>query len=110
VCWEGDKWYNRIGPEMLRRAGLVECVARDEESYIALARRMITDGVWRAELRARLETADLDATIYGREEGTHFATAMEYLLDHHRRLQAEGGREPIRIGKAGMAGNGPLSG
>jgi hypothetical protein len=110
ICWEGDKWYNRIGPEMLRRVGLAECVVRDEESYIALARRMITDGAWRAELRARLETADLDAAIYGREEGTHFATAMEYLLDHHGRLQAEGGREPIRIGKAGIAGNGPLSG
>lgn len=98
VCWEGDKWYNRIGPEMLRRVGLEECVARDEEAYVALGRRMISDRAWRAEVAAKLRAVDLDRTLYDRQEGQHFATAMEYLLEHHERLRAEGGREPIRIG------------
>jgi hypothetical protein len=98
ICWEGDKWYNRIGPEMLRRVGLGECVARDEESYVALGRRMIADGAWRAEVAARLRAANLDATIYAREEAEHFAAAIEYLLEHHGRLRSEGGRAAVRVG------------
>jgi hypothetical protein len=40
----------------------------------------------------------LDATIYAREEADHFAAAIEYLLEHHERLQSEGGRAAVRVG------------
>jgi hypothetical protein len=60
---------------------------------------MIADGAWRAEVAARLRAADLDATIYAREEADHFAAAIEYLLEHHERLQVEADRQPIHIGR-----------
>ncbi len=97
ICREGDRWYNRIGPEMLRRVGLAECVACSDEQYVALALRMIQDDAWRGALRQRLEAADLEATIYDRAEAGHFARAINYLTENHARLSAGTDRTAIRI-------------
>lgn len=97
ICREGDRWYNRIGPEMLRRAGVPECVAREEDAYVSLTRRMIMDAPWRAALAAKLQAADLDNTIYARQEADHFAAAVRYLLEHHEPLKAAGGTSPVRV-------------
>ncbi|HVX84439.1 MAG TPA: hypothetical protein VH253_06450 [Phycisphaerae bacterium] len=100
ITWQGDAWYNRIASEMLRQAGLEECIARSESEYIALARRMITDNAWRESLHARLQAADLDATVYSPREATHFAAAIDYLMQNHERLRNDrdaGATNPIRI-------------
>src|SRR5262249_48926110 len=47
VTWEGDKWYSRIGSQMLRMAGLDELIATNEEQYVDLVLRLIHDDDYR---------------------------------------------------------------
>lgn len=97
VCREGDRWYNRIGPHMLRQAGVGELVAGDEASYVAQAVRLICDDAWRQSLRSQLLGADLARNLYGKADARHFKAAVDHLLAHHPEIQARQDREPIRI-------------
>ena len=97
VVWEGDKWYNRIGASMLRLAGLEELIGRSEEEYLEKALRLIHDDQWRESLTAKLQAADLDATVFSDVDGESFRRAMEFLISNHERLKSEPGRKPIRI-------------
>lgn len=54
VMREGDRWFNRIGPAMLRSIGLEELVAKTDNDYIDKAVRLIEDDQWRIELTYRL--------------------------------------------------------
>ncbi len=97
ICWEGDQWYNRIGPSTLRMAGMHECIATSADEYIALAVRLIEDVKYRKDLRERLVRSDLDTLLYGKTNAVHFNTAIHYLIANHDRLQQNTTREPIRI-------------
>lgn len=97
VAWEGDKWYNRIGPRMLELVGMRECVATDEEEYLSIAQRVIEDDAYRKDVRERLEKADLKGTIYGVNDARHFATAVDYLVENHGKLRQDAIKTPIRI-------------
>ena len=83
VCREGDLWYNRIGPAMLRRVGLPELVATSEDEYLRIILRLIHDDAHRAELQDRLDRADLNATILDRSEAQAFRRAIEMLIANH---------------------------
>jgi hypothetical protein len=97
VCREGDRWYNRIGPAMLRLVGLSELVAGTEEDYIAIPLRLIHDDRYRASLQERLDQADLDATILNRSEARSFRKAFDFLVANHERLRRDPDRSPIWI-------------
>jgi hypothetical protein len=94
---EGDRWYNRIGPQMLRMVGLPELIAPSPEEYVELIVRLIHDEEWRDSLENRLRTADLQNTIFGREDAKYFKQAIDYLIANHERLQRAKDRSPIRI-------------
>ncbi|HUO07919.1 MAG TPA: hypothetical protein VM008_06445 [Phycisphaerae bacterium] len=98
ISWEGTKWYNRIGPEMLRLVGMKECTATTEDEYLNLADRMIHDDAYRAEIHNRLLPVDLDATIYSTEPAKYFLQTIDYLIANHDQLKKEGKRDPIYIG------------
>jgi hypothetical protein len=97
VVWEGDKWYNRIGPAMLRLVGQEEQVCHSEEEYLDKALRLIHDDDKRAEVSAQLRAIDLDATVFSTAHAPGFLRAVKYVIANHERLQAEGSREPIVI-------------
>ncbi len=97
VSWEGDKWYNRIGPSMLRLVGLDELICRSEKKYLEKAHALIHNDEWREELTAKLRAADLGATVFSTEYASSFRRALEYLVANDERLKAEGSREPIVI-------------
>jgi hypothetical protein len=97
VAREGSRWYNRIGPQLLRLAGLADCVASGEEEYLQTALRLIQDDSYRRQVRATLLQADLDATIFSRADAKYFVKAVDYLIAHHDQLQRSGDRRPIRI-------------
>jgi predicted O-linked N-acetylglucosamine transferase (SPINDLY family) len=97
ISWEGSKWYSRIGPEMLRLVGMQECVARTEEEYLNLALKMIQDPDYRADIHNRLLPVDLDATIYSTEPAKYFLNTIDYLIENHATLKAEGKHDPIYI-------------
>lgn len=97
ICREGERWYNRIGPAMLRRAGLPELIARTGEEYLTLALKMIHDDAWREAVTGRLWNADLDATVYDTSDAEAFARGFEDLVANHERYRQSGSREPIRV-------------
>ena len=97
VCREGDLWYNRIGPAMLRMVGLPELVATSEDEYLRIILRLIHDDAHRAELQDRLNRADLNATILDRSEARAFRKAIDMLIANHEILSKTNDRAPIRI-------------
>lgn len=99
VTWESDYWYGRIGSWMVRKAGLPELVATNEEEYINTVVRLIGDNAYRDTLQARLDQADLDTTVFARDEGAYFRKAVDFLVANHERLRQEQDRTPIRIAR-----------
>lgn len=97
VMWQGGKWYNRIGSQMMASAGLPELVATSEQEYLALVLELIHDDEYRAGLEERLRTADLDASIFSRADAKYFRKAIDFLIANHERLKEDKERLPIRI-------------
>jgi hypothetical protein len=95
VCREGGRWYNRIGPHMLRQAGVAELAAQSEAEYLAVAERLIHEDAWRGALRERLQKAPLRETIYATAEAGHFRRAVDMLIAGHATFQRDGSRQPI---------------
>jgi predicted O-linked N-acetylglucosamine transferase (SPINDLY family) len=101
VCREGDRWYNRIGPAMLRSAGLPELATTTEEQFLDVTLRLIHDDAFRADLQDRLDRADLATTVFGTADAAYFGKALDTLITNHDRFRQEGSRSPIRIERDG---------
>lgn len=97
VTWEGDKWYNRIGSQLLRMAGLGELVATSEEDYLDKALRLAADDDYRLSLRQRLRDTDFDRTIFDAGDARYFQKALEHLIANHERFKGAPDRSAIRI-------------
>ena len=97
VVWQGDKWYNRIGGAMLRKAGLDDLVCDSEKEYLERALRLVHDDAWRNELTARIRAADLESTVFTESDAPAFRRAVEFLIANHKRLRSEPDRRAIRI-------------
>jgi predicted O-linked N-acetylglucosamine transferase (SPINDLY family) len=97
VSWEGQRWYNRIGPHTLIRAGLEELVVRNAQEYVQLSLKLIHNEVYRHELQTRLTQSDIRDKIYGPQEKRYFKAAIDYLCANHGILQHDTVRTPIRI-------------
>jgi len=97
ITWEGNKWYNRIGSQMLRLTDLHDCITTNEADYIAKITELVHDDEKRQKLRERVAKADLNKTIYNEDEAKYFEAAVDYLVANHEKLQADGKRDPIVI-------------
>ena len=85
VCLEGGRWFNRIGPAMLRSCGMGDTVAYDRENFAQILTRMITDDAWREDINHRLTSADLVSTVYRRQGAAEFARWMADQLESSHR-------------------------
>jgi predicted O-linked N-acetylglucosamine transferase (SPINDLY family) len=97
VTWEGNRWYSRIGSQMLRQIGMAELVATNRDEYVKLALRLIEDENYRESISQRLERANLDETTFSTAGAGDFRQAIEYLLANHESLKQSQDRTPIRI-------------
>ena len=97
VTYEGAKWYNRIGSQMMRSVGLGELVARSDEEYVELVVRLIDDDSYRRDVQGRLAEVDLDRTIFNAEAREPFRRAIAYLIAHHDQLSRDADRTPITV-------------
>jgi len=95
VTYEGDKWYNRIGSQMLRMVGTPELVATNDDEYVAIVTRLIHDDPFRREIHERLAAADLDATIFDTQGAGSFCETVDYLIANHERLSREPDRRAL---------------
>jgi predicted O-linked N-acetylglucosamine transferase (SPINDLY family) len=55
VTLQGRFLRGRLASGILRRMGLSELVAQDEDQYVALAARLVRDRDYREEMRRRIE-------------------------------------------------------
>jgi hypothetical protein len=99
ITMEGDKMYNRAGAALLRKVGLDDLIVHSLDDFAELTVRMIDDENFRKEKREHLRNIDLHAVLFNTDEPVYFEKAIEYLIDNHERLKAEGSREPIIIGR-----------
>jgi predicted O-linked N-acetylglucosamine transferase (SPINDLY family) len=97
VTWQGDKWYNRIGSQLVRMAGVPELAATSEQRYVEIALRLIADDAWRMELQRRLRATNFENSLFGTGDAQYFPRAIEFLVANHDRLQCDTNRTAIRI-------------
>jgi predicted O-linked N-acetylglucosamine transferase (SPINDLY family) len=97
VTFEGNKWYNRIGSQMLRVVGLEELIAKSAEEYIRLTLKLIHDEQYRLSIQEKLKQADLKGTIFSSDSKNYFKKAIDFLIENHEQLKRETSRKPIRI-------------
>lgn len=97
VVQEGEFFFNRVGAALLRRVGLEELVAHDEEEYIGKTLRLVEDETYRQSLTQRLRNLNLQQAIFYRDDPHAFCRAIDYLIENHARLQQDKSRDPILI-------------
>ncbi len=98
VTFEGNRWYGRIGSQMLRQVGLSELIAKTPEEYVELTLRLIHDDAYREQIQTMLRDVDLDRTIFSTASKVYFKRAIDDLIQNHDRLQSSPSRTPIHIG------------
>lgn len=64
IALQGDRWFNRIGPAMLRSCGLGGLIAATEDRFAGLICDMVNFRHVRESFAADLAAVDLDAAIY----------------------------------------------
>ncbi len=85
VLWEGDRWNNRIGCAMLKRAGLGWLVVQNGDDYVNLIVRLVNDpALWLSAVQA-MHGADLDKALFNanHEDAHHLSNALHYIIKHH---------------------------
>ena len=97
VTFECDRWYNRIGSQMLREVGLAELIATNEQEYINVVLKLIHDERYRLKLERQLKKADLEQTIFNSSSKIYFKKAIDFLIENHSQLKAENSNQPILI-------------
>lgn len=97
ISYEGTKWYNRIGSQMLRQVGLSEMITNNDEDYVNLTVRLIDDSQYRQEIHERLQKVDLRETIFHSDNKQYFKKMVDFLISNHQQLETEQEREPIII-------------
>jgi len=91
---EGDRWFNRIGPAMLRSIGLDSLIATNDEEYIRKLVQLVDDAAYREQVTESIRNADLETAIYhtkGSEEFRQFVQNVAGQKNFYK------GREPIVV-------------
>lgn len=73
VCLEGRRWFNRIGPAMLRSCGLAKLVAHDNEEFESVLSCMIKNDTFRENMITQARNTDLGFKVYARRGALEFA-------------------------------------
>lgn len=99
VVLQGTRWFNRIGPAMLRSIGLEELIAKTDVEYVEKTIRLIEDDAWRIELTNRLFEMNapyglIDQRIYSCDNAADmFAQFVEDAIEQ----KFVAGRQPIIV-------------
>jgi len=95
ITMEGSKFYNRVAACLLRKVGLDDLIVHTFDDFVELTVRMVDDKDFRDEKREHLKNIDLRAILFDTDEPVHFKDTIEYLIDNHERLKAEGSKKSI---------------
>ena len=98
VAYEGTRAFNRFGAHFLRRAGLAELVAGDDEGYVAKAVAILADRDYRRALERKIRAVNRREELYA-DGAADFPKLIDYLIANHERLARDKSRKPIWVGK-----------
>jgi len=83
VLWEGNHWRNRIGPAMLRRAGLDYLVADNEEDYVLTAASLMVNRTQWSLVAHHVQTLDLNNLFFQSKELNTYPAIFRELYHNH---------------------------
>jgi hypothetical protein len=83
VTMEGDRWYNGVGAQLLRRVGLGELVAQTAEDYIDLTVKLINDDLYRQHIEEHLQQINLDETLFSEVGKSAFKETIDQLIANY---------------------------
>jgi hypothetical protein len=97
VVLEGQRAFNRQGSAVLRRLGLDELIARNEDEYIKKSIKLIDDAGYREELTTKMKKLDLDKLLFNNANNAYFAKAVSYIIQNHKNLQKQKSKTPVFV-------------
>ena len=97
VTFEGSKACNRLQSAFLRKIGLDELIATNEDEYIDKVVKLVNDDSYRLNLCDRISNTDWQSKIFNTHEPEYFKKAIDYLIENHDRLKSENSKSPIII-------------
>lgn len=89
---EGYRWFNRIGPAMLRSVGLDDWIATSDGEYQRKLVRLVNDPDYVRESGLRLQQADLGSLVYHSQGASEFVQFVKNVVSDNRFYP---GDEPI---------------
>ena len=95
--YEGVKWNNRIGPAMLRRAGLNEYIVNNDKDFIEASVKLINDAHYWTETVNKMFSLNLDKLFFEWHEAHYYRAAFTYLMNNHDKIQSNGPPPFIRL-------------
>jgi len=90
VTLEGDRFYNMAASALLRRVGLDNLITKTAPAFIDLCVKMANDPEYLAEQQEKLASVDLRKALFESTEPQYFEKMMEYIIENHEAIQAEG--------------------
>lgn len=78
VALEGNRWYNRIGSQMVRSLGLKELITTNPKDYIRVTLRLIQDDEYRLKVQQKLQKADLSKTVFNADSKKYFKKSYRF--------------------------------
>jgi hypothetical protein len=91
---EGYRWFNRIGPAMLRSVDLGELIATSDQEYIEKFVRLVDDEAYRNELTESLQGADLEHKVFHPQGANEFAQFIQNVAKNPKHYP---GDDPILL-------------
>jgi len=99
VTLEGDKAYNKFAAGLLRKSGLAELIASDEQEYIEKVVKLINNPEYFEKMKKQVKALDLKEILLESGEPEYFKKAVDYIIENHQMLKAENSQSPIIINK-----------
>lgn len=98
ITLEGDKFYNKAASCLLNKINRPGLIAHTPEEFVQKTIAWIDHPeILEAEVKY-LEEIDLRALLFDTDEPKNFEKAIDYLIENHEQLKADGTRKPIFIG------------
>ncbi len=97
VAYEGTKAYNRLATVILRKLGLDELVASNDEEYIAKTVKLVNDDKYNKAVRKRIHALNLKKQLFTSDDSEYFKKAIDYLIENHDELKKDSSKKPIII-------------
>mmetsp|Transcript_5393 Transcript_5393/g.8378 ORF Transcript_5393/g.8378 Transcript_5393/m.8378 type:complete len:669 (+) Transcript_5393:57-2063(+) len=93
--------YGRWGAAQLRKMGLPELVAYSDEEYVSIIVRMVEDSDFFKSAKQKLLDCDLNKYVFDATESARpFKKAVDFLIENHDILRAQGSHSPIVISES----------